>query len=151
PGLGFANLMALDKAYEKLSAVHTVVRSDTFVIFDAPVLLLLEGEHRPAVFRYALLLDGATGGLEALLWGVALADQGAYKGVVGPVEWLPPNKIQDALLHVDGKEIGLFGRPSDNALAMSRVHQGKVQLPLPDDLRALAVRGRFTAAEAGEL
>jgi hypothetical protein len=144
-------LLTLDRAARQLDQVYLMVHADSFAVIDVGVWLLLHGKHRPAVFRYALLVNRGTGGLEPLLWGVERNDQGENIGLVGDIQWLPRSKVQECLLHVDGKEIGFLGRPSETALAMVRVHQGQKQLPIPDDLKPLAMQDRFTQETAAAL
>jgi hypothetical protein len=148
--LGLLERLVLSKAQEKLAEVQVVVRSDTLALIDAPGLLQRDGKHQPVVLRYAVLVDPATGKLETLLWAIDRDERGGYAGVAGPVEWLPPNKMEDCVLHVAAHEFSLLG-PSENAFAMNRVPQGQKQLTLTAELKPLAGRMRLTEEMAQEL
>jgi hypothetical protein len=141
--LSFLGRVVLSKAQDKLQEVQLIARSDTMALVDAPGLLQRDGRHRPVVLRYAVLVDAATGGLETLLWVIERDERGGYKGTTGPAEWLPPNKLEDCVLHVDANEFSL-GVPSENAFAMNRIPQGQKQVPLPDDVKAIAGRSRLS-------
>jgi hypothetical protein len=142
-GLGFTARIVLSKAYEKLQEVQLVARSDTMVLFDAPALLQRDGKHDAVVLRYAVLVEASTGRLDTLLCVIDREERGGYKGAAATAEWLPPGKLEDCVLHVDGKEFSL-GVPSEKAFAMNRLPQGQKQLNLPDDVRLLAGRLRLS-------
>lgn len=143
--------LALDKGSAKLRHVEKVAGSETLAVIDSPGMLLHEGKHRPAVLRYAILVDGQTGRLETLLWAILRNDAGENQGLVGDIEWLPPNKVLNSVLHVDAKDFGPLGLPRESAFALTRVYQGQKQLPWSAELKALATRSRFSAAEAATL
>ncbi len=142
--------IVLSKAQEKLQDLTLVARSDTMTIMDAPGVMVRDGKHRPVVLRYAMLVDAKAGGLETLLWLIDRDDKGNYKGVAGDIEWLPPNKMEDCILHVDANEFSL-GVPTDNAFAMNRMVQGQKQIAFADDLKAPAGKARLTADLANEM
>lgn len=148
--LKFLERLVLTKAQEKLQEVQVIARSDTMMLIDATGLLQRDGKHHAIILRYALLVDAATGKLETLLWVIDRDERGGYKGAVGPMEWLPPGKMEDCVLHVDANEF-TFGVPSDNAFAMNKVPQGQKQIALADDLKPVAGRMRLTADMALQL
>jgi hypothetical protein len=148
--LGLLARLVLSTAQERLHDVHVVARSDTLALVDAPALMLRDGRHRPVMLRYALLVEAATGNLETLLWLIDLDAKGGYLGASGPIEWLPPNKHEDCVLHVDAKEF-VLGTPTEKAFAMYRMPRGRKQLALPDDLKAAAGQAQLSAALAQEL
>jgi hypothetical protein len=148
--LGFLERMVLSRAQEKLRDVQVVARSNTMALIDCPNLLQRDGKHRPVVLRYAVLVDAASGRLDTLLWVIDRDERGGYVGVSGAMEWLPPNKMEDCVLHVDASEFSL-GVPSENAFALDRIPQGQKQLAVTDDLKLLAARMRLTEDMAGQL
>jgi hypothetical protein len=145
--LGFLARMILDKANEKQQENLVVVTSSTLALVDTDAAMLRNGKHRPVILRYALLLDPATGRLDSLVWGIDCDSQGRYLGAFGPIEWLPPNKVQDVGLDVDRKEFTL-GVPSELAFALTALPQGQKQIPLPEDLKSVAGQPRLTPASA---
>jgi hypothetical protein len=112
---------------------------------------MLRGDrHRPVVLRYAVLVEETTGKLDTLLWLLDKDEGGGYAGPVGPMEWLPPNKIEDCVLHVDSREFTL-GNPTEKAFAMSRLPQGQKQIDFPASMRAAAASQKLTAETASDL
>jgi hypothetical protein len=148
--LGFIARIVLSTAQERLQDVQLIARSPTFALIDAPNLMLRQDRHRPVVLRYAVLVDEKTGHLETLLWLLDRDDRDGYVGPVGPMEWLPPSKIEDCVLHVDRREFTL-GNPTERAFAMSRLPRGQRQIAFPESIRGLAARPRLSAAMAADL
>jgi hypothetical protein len=148
--LGFLGRIALRKGYDRLQGVHVVARSESLALIDAPVMMLREGRHRPVVLRYAVVVDPPSGRLETLLWAISQDGRGMYRDILGVAEWLPPNKIEERILHVDANEFSL-GLPTENALAMVRLYRGQKQLSFPEALKANAAKGRLTPAAAADL
>jgi hypothetical protein len=148
--LGFLERAVLSRAHEKLRDVQVVARSDTLTLIDAPNWLQRDGKHVSVILRYAVLVDPDTGKLDTLLWVIDRDEQGGYRGAAGPMEWLPPNKQEDCVLHVDAKEFSL-GVPSERAFALNRIPQGRKQVALPDSLKVLAGRMRLSQDMAAQL
>jgi hypothetical protein len=149
--LGFLGRRVLSEAQDKLRGVVLVARSNTMGILDAPSVMIRGDRHRHVTLRYALLVDADNGRLDTLLWVIDKDPRGAYTGVGSDIEWLPANKLEDCVLHVDTSEFNALGIPSDLAFAMNRLPQGQKQVPLPEDLKALAVQSTFTPATARDL
>ncbi len=147
--LGFVARIVLSKAQERLAEIKVVARSPAFALFDGPNLMLRGDRHRPVVLRYAVLVEETTGKLDTLLW-LLDKEEGRYAGPVGPMEWLPPNKIEDCVLHVDSREFAL-GNPTEKAFALLRLPQGQKQLAFPDSIREIAGRQQLTPESAGDL
>ncbi len=148
--LGFVAGIVLSTAHDRLGEIKIVARAPAFALFDAPNLMLRGDRHRPVVLRYAVLVEETTGKLDTLLWLLDKDDSGGHAGPVGPMEWLPPNKIEDCVLHVDGREFTL-GNPTEKAFAMSRLPQGQKQIDFPASIRAAAAGQKMTAETAGAL
>jgi hypothetical protein len=148
--LGIVARVVLNKAHKKLDEIRVVARSNTLLVFDAPGLMVLDERHKPVVLRYAVLIEEKTGQLDTLLWVLDRAERGEYRGPVGPIEWLQPNKMEDCVLHVDASQFSL-GQPTEDAFAMMRAPKGQKQLAIHDTLKSLAVRQRFSATTAGQL
>jgi hypothetical protein len=149
--LGFLAGVVLTKAYEKLEALQLVARSDTMAVLDAPNILLRDGKHQSVVLRYAFMVDAATGKLDTLLWAIERDAKGNYRDAVGPIEWLPPSKIEDCVLHVDAREFSALGVPNDFAFALNQMVKGDKTVELPDALKPLAGKPRLTTETAADL
>jgi hypothetical protein len=145
--LGFLARMVLDKANERQQENLVVVNSRTLALVDTDAAMIRYRQHRPVILRYALLLDPMTGRLDSLVWGIDRDSQGRYLGAFGPIEWLPPSKVQDVALDVDAREFTL-GVPSELAFALTALPQGQKQIPLTDDWKAVAGQPRLTPALA---
>jgi len=145
--LGFLARIVLDKANESQQENLVVIKSRTLAVVDTDAALVRNGKHRPVMLRYALLLDPITGRLDSLVWGIDCDPQRRYRGAFGPIEWLPPNKVQEVALDVDAKEFTL-GIPSELAFALTALPRGQKQIPLPDDWKVVASQPRFTPAMA---
>lgn len=146
--LGIIFRIILQGAYNKQKSSHLVARSPTFAVLDTPALMLRHDHHVDVTLRYALIVDPSTGHLDSLVW---LIDRTEPNDVVpGPIEWLPPGKLEDAPLHVDRKEF-LFGKPTARAYATERIPQGDRHLTIPAELKTLAGNGSFTTEEAVQL
>lgn len=137
--LGLIASIVLSTAHTRLEQVILVARSNTMGLVDAAGLMLVQGKHRPVVLRYALLVDAHTGKLETLVW---LRDPQTQT-----IEWLPPNKNEDCILHVDGNEF-VLGQPTENAFAMISLPKGQKQLAMPEEIRNIQCLPRLTAAQA---
>jgi hypothetical protein len=148
--LGLFAGMVLKGMYEGQQHGRVIVSSEAFALVDTTGTMLLGDKHRPVITRHALLVDTQTGRLETLMWRIDLAGKNDYAGAAGPIVWLPPGKIQEAVLHVDAGEFH-FGIASENALATMRLPEGQKEFPLPPTLQQIAGQPRLTPAEALQL
>jgi hypothetical protein len=148
--LGFLARIVLSRACERLADVRTVARSPAMIVFDAPNRMLRNGRHRPVVLRYAVLVTETTGRLDTLVWLLDRGEDGGLSRPVGPAQWLPPGKVDEAVLHVDAREFTL-GNPNESSFALVRLPQGRRSIDFPDPLRDLAARPRLSAAAAADL
>src|SRR5262249_1154789 len=72
----------LGRAYHRLDRVLVRARSDTLVVYDAPVRMVREGRNQNTILRSAVLVDSHTGDLELLTWAVAQDDAEHYLGAL---------------------------------------------------------------------
>lgn len=149
-GLGLLARVVLRTAQEKLNDITVVARSATFLVFDSPSMMVVEGKHKPIVLRYALLVELQSGHLNALVWALARAEDGKYSRLVGAIQWLAPNLTGDCVLHVDGSEFSL-GQPTERAFAITAPPKGQKEIKVGDDLKPLLARPRFSTTTAAEL
>jgi hypothetical protein len=129
--LGFFAKQVLSTCYEEQKAGRIICQGDTMAIVDTRVVLDRDGRHRWCVFRHALLVDPRNGAMATMLWPIDLDDSGRrYLDPAGPIEWLAPNRIEDAIMRVDPNQFTL-GVPSKTAFAVARMPQGDRQLQFP--------------------
>ncbi|MEQ8787392.1 MAG: hypothetical protein RIC55_13885 [Pirellulaceae bacterium] len=146
--LSFFGRQVLSTCYEEQKAGRIICYSDTMAVVDTRVVLNRNGKHRWCIFRHALLIDPSNGALATLLWPIDLDDSnGRYAGVAGPVQWLPPNKIEDTVLRVDTREFTL-GVPSKKAFAVAEMPDGERQLQFPEGVEKLAGLQQMTPETA---
>ncbi|HXD86639.1 MAG TPA: hypothetical protein VN641_09105 [Urbifossiella sp.] len=148
-GLGLFNVNAeiLDKGYEVQRKAVLVFSGPTMGLLDTPVWFRCGQDNRLVRYRYALLVDPASGRLDTLLWRLGNDD-----GIGGDLEnavWLKPNTVDAAELVVDRQKVRL-GIPGADAFAVTRMPVGR-PVPIPTDLRPLAGQTRFTAEQAHAL
>jgi hypothetical protein len=140
----------LAKLYDGQQNVRLAGFTRTMALVDTPVVMVRGNRHRAVMIRYALLVDANTGRLDTLAWLLDRDDRGGFVGPSSPIEWLPPGKINDAVLRVDPNEFTL-GIPSDSAFGLLRIPEGQKQIAFPDELKAVAAEVSPSAAWAGWL
>jgi hypothetical protein len=148
--LGLLPRVALERGYERLKTVRVAARTNTMAVIDGPAMILRDGRHRPVVLRYAVLVHPRTGELETLMWAIIQDDRGAYLGMISPCEWLPPNQIEERLLHVDAREF-VLGLITENAMAIVNICKGRMELAFPPDVKRIAEAARLTDFSARQL
>jgi hypothetical protein len=148
--LGFLARTVLERSSDRIKQTAVAARSDTVAVVDNPAVLLYQGSHRNALLRFALLVD-STGRLDTFLWGINRNEEGTNQELIGAIEWLAPNQIQEPVLHVDGSQVSRLGIPSDTALALSRIHPGKKHLEPTEEFKKLATKDRVSPEDARQL
>ena len=136
----------LTKGYATQRQAVMVVHGPTFALLDTPVWFRCGEKNKLVRYRYALLVDAATGRLDVLLW--SLGDDGNCG--FAELVLLNPDTIDEAELVVDPTEFNKLGIPTDAAFGVDRLPPGR-RLPFPAELRPLAGVTRFSAEEAREL
>lgn len=122
-----------------------VARTSSMIVYDSDIVLLIDGEPRPMVARYAILVQPTSGELISLVW---LFDAN-YKLVDRSLRILEPNHQEDRVLHVDVNRF-LLDIPLDGALAQVRLPAGQT-LPFGNRLRRVAELRRYTKQSVIEL
>jgi hypothetical protein len=149
-GLGLFARVVLRTAQEKLADIAVVARSATFMVFDSPSYMVVEGRHKTIVLRYAVLVEERTGRLNTLVWALGREADGKYSDPIGAIQWLSPNLTGDCVLHVDGNEFSL-GQPTEKAFAITAPPKGGKEIKVGEDLKPLVARPRFSSTTAAEL
>jgi len=132
-----------------MKGFQQLVRSPTFLVFDAPTTALYQQQHRPMIVRQSVLVDAVTGKLSVLMWLIAKTEAGEYAQAVGNMSLLKPNTLEDRWLSVDAKEFTL-GIPSSRAIALVRLPPGQ-PVEIPASLQPVVSLARFTNAAAAQL
>lgn len=143
-GLGIIERQVLsttEKAF--VTGNRQVARTPTLFVFDADIVLLVDGEHKNMVTRYALLVSRDTGQLGALSWVLEPVESGGYRLVERPLQFLSVPTFEDRVLSVKADRF-FFGIPAADAFAQIRPSSGQ-PLPWTAGLRAYADRRTFSA------
>jgi hypothetical protein len=137
----------LTRGYKTLRLAVVVVHGPAFGLVDTPVWYRCGAHHRLIRFRYALVVDAASGRLDVLAW--LLDPEGDCAD--GAAVVLAPDTIDEAELLTDPTEFNAIGIPSDAAFAVDGLPPHRARLLLPPDLRPLAEQVKYTPTEAGAL
>ena len=148
--LSFLQRPTLRVGLERLREMRCMARGHTMAILDSPGVLLRGEKHLEVTLRYAILVNPETGQLDTLLWTIEPGD-GENAGAVGPMQWLPPNKVEDCVLHVDPGQYKIPLVPGPLGFAMIRLPQGRETLDIPEALKSTAAGSPFTPESAREL
>ena len=116
-------------------------------LLDTPVWFRVADDNKLVRYRYAMLVDAATGRLETVVW--RLGTEGVGTSFDDAV-WLKPDTVDVAELVVDRKKVNRFGIPADDAFAVEKMPAGRA-IAIPAELQKLAAQTRFTADEAHAL
>ena len=149
--LSFMERRTLAGGEEELHQMRCMARSRIMAVLDSPNVLLRGQKHRRAMLRYVIFVDPTTGRLDTLLWTLESPGNGQAAEVVGPVQWLPPNKVEDAVLHVDTGEFTAGIVPNAMGFALVRTPQGRRTFDLPEPLKSVAAQSPLTPEAARDL
>ncbi len=148
--LGFFTRMMLSENEKQLLTVRIVARNSAFMIIDAPVFMLQNGEHRQYIMRHFIWVDTRTGQNAALVW---LIDRAMGANVVEssePLRWATAGVQEDRAIHVDGKEFNMLGIPNEKAFALERMPPGK-PIAWTEKLKPLAALQNYSDESLREL
>jgi hypothetical protein len=149
PLLGNINKDILRRGYATQDLAIEILHGHSFALLDTPVWYRIGERSKLCRYRYALLVDTATGRLDSLTW--RLNPDGSL-GDDALVVWLNPNTLDIAELVPDMNEfVAGFPKDSDALFAVAGLPKGRETFPLPEGIRAVAVQTRFTPPEAHAL
>ena len=124
------------------------VHGASFALLDTPVIVRCGDKHRTIRYRYALLVDTATGALDVLLW--QLGGDGGECADLARAVLIEPNCIDEAEMVPDPAEF-TGGRPSDLSFAVDKLPAYRLEMTFPPALGALVGKTKFTPDEARTL
>jgi len=137
----------ITKGYQIQSLAVIVVQGPTFGLIDTPVWFRCGDANKLIRYRYALLVDSATGRLDVLLWPLDLTGNCSDPTRAVLVK---PNEIDVAELVPDPKGFDVLGIASDSTFGVDRLPNG-LRLTVPPELHDLTTKTRFTPEEAHAL
>lgn len=128
--LGMIGRGVLDGNIESLEKVKQVARNKTSIVFDAPAIMLRNGEHREMVVRYFIWVSPNNGQLGTVVW---LLDDDPSSGATpekfaiaeDTIQYLPPNMKEERKMNVKAEKFNFLGVPAKDAFALVQVPQGR--------------------------
>ena len=133
-----------------LDDIRLVARYSNSVLFDAPTMMLYDGDHHLMMVRYLLWVSRSTGRLSTFVW---LMDRnpnsGDYRVMEPTFQLLPENMREDRVMNVMGDRF-TFGIPAKDAFALVRIPQGRA-IPFTSRLQSVAGLSSFDAEKFREL
>jgi hypothetical protein len=144
------NKEILTRGYATQDKALVVMQGPSFALLDTPVWYRIGERSKFCRYRYALLVDIATGRLDTLTW--RLNPDGSL-GDDALVVWLHPNTLDIAELVPDRDEfVGSFPKLNSDALfGVAGLPKGRETFPLPVELRTIGIQTRYTPQEAHRL
>lgn len=153
--LGLMGGHLLAGAQEALEGVKQVARYSTMMVFDAEAIVHHDEEHVQMTVRHLVWVSKTSGQLGAAMWLLRHREeteaekQGKYALAEKHFTVLPPQLVEDRVLHVDKSKIS-FGIPTKEAFALEKLPPG-VQYRFTSELAKTAARDKFTPQQVQQL
>lgn len=148
--LDFIARQVFEKNDEMLEALTDVGRTDTALVFDAPAIVLRDGEHRRMIYRHLIGVDPRSGTTILLVWLLEPAPNGDHTPVDDAV-LVPPGLREDRVLSVKREKLSFLGLPGSDALALVGLPKEGRRIPFTPFLREAAGRRRYSPATMVQL
>jgi hypothetical protein len=142
--LGLFGSEILNKGYEVQKKAVLVFSGPSMALLDTPVWFRVGDDNKLVRYRYAMLVDAATGRVDTILWRLGTDGVGTN---FDDAVWLKPDTIDIAELVVDRRKVNRFGVPADDAFAVDKMPAGS-RIAIPAEIQKLAAQTRFTADDA---
>lgn len=131
-----------------LQDINVMAKNDQCVVIDAPAIVRFNDRNERMVVRFFIWTSVADGQLGTTVWLLAKNGNG-YKLAEDSFNFLPPEMVEERILHVDGSQFTL-GIPSATAFAMTSIPQGR-PFKFTDRMRRVAAVETFTTQTFNEL
>lgn len=135
-----------DKQFRKL---QLIAKTTTLAIFDAPTIMLRDGQHRDYPMRHFVWIDSSSGASATLVWLLERDAQGKLTTLDEPAHWLPAGLKEKRVIHVDRDEFTV-GIPGARAFGLCDLPPGK-PIPLSAEARQLAALPHYSMDELRRL
>lgn len=144
----------LKVGYSVQKRSRVVVQGPSFALVDTPVTFRCGDKNRSVRFRYALLVDTATGRLDVLCWRIGA--EGGECADLSRAVLLKPNLIDEAELIPDPSnfktdDIPGVLTPTELGFGVDDLPPHRLEVKLPPELSAPAARTKYTPEEARAL
>lgn len=147
--IGFIGRQVLRTNEEQLEKVQLIALTSTLALFDAPSVMFLSGRHVQVTTRHLIWIDANSGKGAALAWLLVPSTSG-FQVAKHPIRAFSFNTKETRKIHVDGDEFGLFGIPSETALALEDLPPG-MDIQWTKPAAAAAARNGYTLPQITEL
>jgi hypothetical protein len=147
--LDFVERTTLSQSEASLDSARQVARTPTMLVFDAEAIMWLDGEHRKAIQRHAVLVEPSDGQVATLVWLLEPVPRGGWQLRGDALQWLPDACREDRALHVDADEF-LFGIPTQESFALVKLPTGK-EKKMSGGLKRLAAAAYESSDQVVEL
>lgn len=150
--LGFVARQVLKTNERQLADVSLIAHSPALAMFDAPSVMLRNGQHRKYLTRHLVYLDQATGegGLVTWLLVPPSDDEHPMAIINQPIRVTKWNTHETRQIHVDADEFNFLGVPGALAFALEDLPPG-IDVAWTKRAARLAGKKAFTETELREL
>jgi hypothetical protein len=131
-----------------LQDINVMAKNDQSMVIDAPAIVRFNDRNERMVVRFFIWTSVADGQLGTTVWLLAKNGNG-YRLAEDSFNFLPPEMVEERILHVDGSQFTL-GIPSATAFAMTSIPQGR-PFKFTDRMRRVAAVETFTTQTFNEL
>jgi hypothetical protein len=131
-----------------LQDIAVMAKNDQCVVIDAPAIVRFNDRNERMVVRFFIWTSVADGQLGTTVWLLAKNGKG-YAIAEDSFNFLPPEMVEERVLHVDGSQFTL-GIPSATAFAMTSIPQGR-SFKFTERMRRVAAVEAFTTQTFNEL
>ncbi len=135
-GLDFYGRQMLSENEEQIGNLKVIFRTSTLTVFDAPAIMLRDGQHKDFLTRHLIWVDPKTGKLDMAVWLLSSDANGRTSVAEKSLRVVAPGTNEDRKIHVDGRSFFL-GIPSKRAFALEELPPG-IDFEWTDDAKALA-------------
>lgn len=139
--LDFFSRRMLTENEKQLAKVQLLIRTTTLAIFDAPSIVLRDGQHKDFMTRHLVWIDGRTGKLAFAVWLLSGEHEGQFAVAGNSLRLVAPGTREDRKVHVDGRSF-FMGFPSARAFALEDLPPG-IDVPWTASARQLAGRSSY--------
>lgn len=146
--LDFYSRQMLSQNEKQIAKLKLVVRTATLVIFDAPAIMLRDGQHKDFVTRHLIWIDANTGKLAVVIWLLSTDRDGRASVAERSLRVVAPGVKEDRKIHVDGRSFFL-GIPTERAFALEDLPPG-VDVAWTGTAQSLAALQSYTSQELSE-
>lgn len=139
---GFFQRRLLDENDKQFRKLQLIAKTTTLAIFDAPTIMLRNGQHRDYQMRHFVWIDSSSGASATLVWLLERDTQGQLRTVDEPAQWLPAGLKEKRAIHVERNEFTL-GFPGARAFALRDLPPGK-PIPMNAEAQQLAALPHYS-------